>query len=346
MAVNRLVRTLLLSLGLSCFATHVSAVEHVCPGDWSQYRERFMSPEGRIKDTGNGNVSHSEGQGWGLLFAVSADDRAAFDSLWRWTDATLRRRDIALFSWRYDPSATPAVTDVNNASDGDLLIAWALLRAGQRWNDPGLLQASAEIRDAISRSLVRRIQGYTTLLPGLHGFDQPAGTVINLSYLVVPAFVEFDRIDPAGPWAELLNDAPRILKVARFGRYNLPPDWLLLPDRGQPYPAAGWPVRFGFDAVRVPLYYRWGAADARDPGLLKPFDLFWRSGGGQRPPAWIDLDDGSVAAYPISTGVAAIHAYLTGAPAPMSPVGTEDYYSASLYLLAQLAAGGCSEGRL
>ncbi len=336
---------MLLGVSLCCPLAYGEA-EKLCTADWNQYRQRFMAPDGRIEDTGNGHVSHSEGQGWGMLFAVSADDRAAFDRLWRWTDSTLRRQDVALFAWRYDPNGTPPIADINDASDGDVLIAWALLRAGQRWGDAELLQKSAEIREAIARRLVRRIQGYTTLLAGIEGFDQPAGTVINLSYLVIPAFVEFDRIDHRGPWKDLLNDAPRLLKLARFGKYDLPPDWLLLPDRGRPYPAGGWPERFSFDAVRIPLYYRWGGLDVKDPELLKPFDRFWRSGGGQRPPAWIDLDDGSVAAYPISTGVAAIHAYLTGAPAPMSPVGTEDYYSASLYLLAQLAAGGCSEGRL
>ncbi|RRV17406.1 endoglucanase [Pseudomonas saudiphocaensis] len=340
MVLSHLFKVLL--LGVSLVSSFVYAAPGaLCTVDWEQYRQRFMAPDGRIKDTGNGDISHSEGQGWGMLFAVSSGDRESFDSLWSWTETTLRRQDVALFAWRYDPAGSPPIADLNDASDGDVLIAWALLRAAQRWGDAGLLQKADEIRSAITQRLVRRIQGYTTLLAGIEGFDQPAGTVINLSYLVIPAFVEFDRYEPRGPWRELLNDAPRLLRLARFGSYQLPPDWLLLPDRGRPYPASGWPARFSFDAVRIPLYYRWGGLDKGEPELLRPFDRFWRSGGTQRPPAWIDLDSGEVAPYPISTGVAAIHAYLTGASAPASPVAMEDYYSASLYLLTQLARGGC-----
>lgn len=342
MARKRSVLALVLGALLSCSAAQ-AAPQVICSSDWEQYRQRFMLPEGRIQDTGNGGVSHSEGQGWGMLLAVAADDRKAFQSLWQWTDVTLKRSDVALFSWRYDPRAEPAVTDPNDASDGDVLIAWALLRAGQRWGEGDYLVQSALIRDAIAQRLVRRIQGYTTLLSGIEGFDQAGGTVINLSYLVVPAFVEFDRVDNRGPWKDLLNDAPRLLKLARFGQYDLPPDWLLLPAQGRPYPASGWPARFSFDAVRIPLYYRWGQLDQRDDALLRPFERFWRSGGQQNPPAWIDLDDGSVAPYPVSTGVLAIRAYLAKKPLPASPVGSEDYYSSSLYMLTQLASGACAK---
>ena len=333
---------LLLGLWLAC-STVYGGQETLCAADWEQYRQRFMTSEGRIQDTGNGGISHSEGQGWGMLLAVAADDQEAFQKLWDWTDIMLRRPDMALFSWRYDPRTEPAVADPNNASDGDVLIAWALLRAGQRWGNTDYLAQSAMIREAISKRLVRRVQGYTTLLPGIEGFDQPGGTLINLSYLVIPAFAEFDRIDPRGPWKDLLDDAPRLLKLARYGRYDLPPDWLMLPKQGKPYPASGWPARFGFDAVRIPLYYRWGRMDQRDPALLRPFERFWRSGGQGNPPAWIDLDDGSVAPYPVSTGVLAIRAYLAGAALPESPVHAEDYYSASLYLLVQLASGACGQ---
>lgn len=344
MARKQSVLALVLGLLLSCSAAQ-AAPQVICSADWEQYRQRFMLPEGRIQDSGNGGVSHSEGQGWGMLLAVAADDRKAFQSLWQWTEATLKRPDVALFSWRYDPQSQPAVTDPNDASDGDVLIAWALLRAGQRWGDPAYLTQSELIRSAIAQRLVRRIQGYTTLLSGIEGFDQPGGTVINLSYLVVPAFVEFDRVDSRGPWKDLLNDAPRLLKLARFGQYDLPPDWLLLPAQGRPYPASGWPARFSFDAVRIPLYYRWGQLDKHDHALLRPFERFWRSGGQHNPPAWIDLDDGSVAPYPVSTGVLAIRAYLAGKPLPASPVGREDYYSSSLYLLTQLASGACAHDR-
>jgi endoglucanase len=38
---------------------------------WESYKSRFMMPDGRIIDTGNGNVSHTEGQGFAMLLAVA-----------------------------------------------------------------------------------------------------------------------------------------------------------------------------------------------------------------------------------------------------------------------------------
>ena len=45
---------------------------------WKHFHSAFYD-NGRIVDTGNENVSHSEGQGYGMLFAVTAGDKAHFD---------------------------------------------------------------------------------------------------------------------------------------------------------------------------------------------------------------------------------------------------------------------------
>jgi len=34
------------------------------------YQSKFISPEGRVIDDANGGISHSEGQGYGMLIAV------------------------------------------------------------------------------------------------------------------------------------------------------------------------------------------------------------------------------------------------------------------------------------
>ncbi|MET0374182.1 MAG: glycosyl hydrolase family 8, partial [Rhizorhabdus sp.] len=59
------------------------------PSAWDEFKRRFVLPEGRIADTGNGGISHSEGQGYGLVLAEAAGDRATFDRLLGWTEATL-----------------------------------------------------------------------------------------------------------------------------------------------------------------------------------------------------------------------------------------------------------------
>lgn len=51
------------------------------PAFWQSYKARFVTAQGRVVDTGNGNISHSEGQGYGMLLAVAANDRETFNDL-------------------------------------------------------------------------------------------------------------------------------------------------------------------------------------------------------------------------------------------------------------------------
>ena len=115
--------------------------------DWVHYKSRFLMPDGRIIDTGNNNVSHTEGQGFAMLFAVSSQDRASFDKIWNWTEKNLKNSKTGLFYWRYNPGESNPVADKNNASDGDVLIAWALLKADTRWHDKRYSTASDAITD-------------------------------------------------------------------------------------------------------------------------------------------------------------------------------------------------------
>ncbi|CTQ00749.1 exported hypothetical protein [Klebsiella variicola] len=78
---------------------------------WERYKARFMMSDGRIIDTANGNVSHTEGQGFAMLLAVANNDRPAFDKLWQWTDSTLRDKSNGLFYWRYNPVAPDPIAD-------------------------------------------------------------------------------------------------------------------------------------------------------------------------------------------------------------------------------------------
>jgi endoglucanase len=51
-----------------------------------------VTEAGRVVDTAKGLISHSEGQGYGLLLAVAAGDRSTFDRIWGWTRANLAVR--------------------------------------------------------------------------------------------------------------------------------------------------------------------------------------------------------------------------------------------------------------
>ncbi|TCM20765.1 endoglucanase [Novosphingobium sp. PhB165] len=302
------------------------------PATWSSYRELFLSQDGRIVDTGNKGVSHSEGQSYGLAFALDAGDREAFDRIAKWTREHLARPDVALHSWRFDPTAANPVADRNNATDGDIIIAWALGLAGQRWNHPEYTARAAEIRAAIASHCVIERYGRKLLLPGIEGFVTDAGVTLNSSYFVWPALDAFALIDGQQSWAPIIADCEAIAKLARFGTRHLPVDWMRITGPSQLAPAPDKPPRFGYDAIRVPL---WASLGGR-PALVDDVDAYWRSStaAGRPIPAWIDVMSGEEAPYAISSGGAAVASLLLGTQKPA--ILADDYYSASLQLLSGL----------
>lgn len=300
-------------------------------GLWPRFKASFLDATGRIVDTGNGNISHSEGQGYGLWLALWANDQPAFRTIFDWTQATLARSDLALYAWRYDPSQANKVPDPNNATDGDIFIAWALARAGEQWKEPAFTARSEEIRAAILSHLVVERFGRRLLLPGLEGFSSPNVVTVNPSYLIWPAFDKFVQLDGRGVWGSLVADSEKLLASARFGAKRLPTDWVDVTANAAVAPAASKPPRFGFDAVRVPLY----ALAGRRQELVAPVIDFWRGyvREGRAIPAWIDVQSGQVADYALSAGgMAVVNRTLGLTPSPTRPA---DYYAAALQILSK-----------
>lgn len=260
---------------LSCLFPQLSHAQQenaplISSADWDAYKERFLDPSGRIIDDANGNITHSEGQGYGLLLAYLAGNRADFDLIWSFTRTEMLLRDDRLSVWRWDPAATPHVTDINNATDGDILIAYALARAGNDWSIPEFSSTAAQMVRAIGAAAVRTEHGKTIIMPAATGFsqaDRTDGPVINLSYWIFEALPLFAKIDPDTAWTKAASDGLRLLQLAAIGPERLPPNWLALEDK--PKPAKGFDPDFGYDALRIPLYLvRSGTTEA---ALLDPF---------------------------------------------------------------------------
>ncbi len=299
---------------------------------WFNYKSRFMLPEGRIIDTGNHNISHSEGQGFAMLLAVFYNDRPAFDQLLTWSDTHLYCRDIGLYSWRYDPAGSPPVSDINTASDGDTLIAWALLLAGRKWRQPSYTSASARLQAALIKHNVIHYAGYTVLLPGVAGFNQTGSVTLNPSYFIFPAWQAFYQQGHLKIWENLSADALTLLEKMRFGDPRLPTDWVTLRADKTVSPANSRPSRFSFDAVRVPLYIHW--AQPKSPAL-EPYMAYWRRFDRLSTPAWVNVLTGERANYMLAPGMLAIRDAVLGNQAQVTDaiLPQEDYYSASLHLL-------------
>ena len=323
----------LLALAAACLALSACAAD----ADWETFKQRFLEPDGRIVDTGQARISHSEGQGFAMLFAVHYADRTSFDRMWQWTQRNLQVRGDALLAWKWQPQG--GVTDRNNAADGDLLVAWALLRGAEKWSHPEYRAAATRIAEDVRRKSMRRSTHGLVLLPGQEGFDKAEGLTLNLSYWVYPALTELARADPAPEWEELARNGITILTYSYFGRWRLPPDWLKL---GERVSAAGPPPeRFGFDAIRIPIYLVWSRRDT--DALMKPYRDFWGHFDGARAvPAWTNLKDDSVDSQGAAQGVRAIAQMVAEYPRPSAarlPAldREQSYYSAVLLLLCKLA---------
>ena len=311
------------------------------PELWQAYKGAFISPAGRIIDNANGDVSHSEGQGYGMLIAVAADDRPAFDLIWSWTREQLMLREDGLAAWRWKPDATPHVADRNNASDGDLLIAWALAEAGERWSETAYKTASLQIARAIRTSAIAESRFGPLLKPGATGFgpkDRQDGPVFNLSYWVFPAFQRLSQLQEEQSWKPVAHAGLDMAREARFGPKRLPSDWISIAG-DEVKPAAGFPPVFGYDAIRIPLYLLWG-------GMVdKPFGPYRRLFvDDAAEPARIDVTTGDAIEPLTDSGYRAIAALARCAvrgdkiPAEFKAPTVDRYYPTTLRLLTLIAA--------
>lgn len=313
------------------------------PQLWQAYKTRFVTDTGRVIDTGNGLISHSEGQGYAMVLAVAANDRAAFDSIWGWARANLMVRDDQLMAWRWDPSRRPAISDMNDASDGDILAAWALAEGAELWGDMALRTAGRRVAVEVGRKLVvYKTKRGAILLPAVSGFaaeDRSDGPVVNLSYWVFPAFARLALVAPEIDWRGIGQAGLDLVKLARFGPSALPTEWVSLKN-GEAKPADGFPSQFGYNAVRVPLYLAWaGIGERLHYSAFEAWAVRTRGAG-----ALVDISSGRESSFgePGYGAVAALTLCATQSVALDANILTfrpeENYYPATLRLLSILAA--------
>ncbi|WP_019906626.1 glycosyl hydrolase family 8 [Methylobacterium sp. 77] len=328
--------------GASKVAALVDSLKN--PEVWRAYRSRFVTEQGRVVDTANGMISHSEGQGYGMLLAVAANDRATFERLWGWTRANLMVRSDALMAWRWEPAKRPAIADLNNASDGDILVAWALTEAAEAWDEASYRVAARRIAVEIARkAILFKDRNGALLLPAVSGFsaaERADGPLINLSYWVFPAFARLPAVAPEFDWAALTNSGLNLLRRSRFGPSKLPTEWISLKG-DEPRPADGFPPLYSYNAIRIPLYLVW--AGIGRPSDYEPFVALWSGPDRERLPI-VDTADGRTVESLSESGYTALSALLLcdrrGTPLPDGfgrPQAGENYYPTTLHLLAMVA---------
>ncbi len=310
--------------------------------NWERFKARFVSEEGRVIDTGNGHISHSEGQGLGMLLAVAHDDQETFENIWQWTDKNLGLRDDGLFVWRWVPGKDLHTEDFGSASDGDIFIAWAMVRAAKKWDKPSYLDHARKLVKTIRTQLIADVYGDTLLLPGPIWPRKDGYTIVNLSYWIFPAFRDFLEIDASPEWEKLIRTGLDLMQRAQFGNWDLPADWFAVKNDGSLSQLDDFPFKFGYEAVRIPLFYIWGGYNQKD--LMRIYQTFWTSTAkGNKLVTILGLALDSVIQQENVLAYRAV-SELVECSVNQKPVSVlsktfsnyEDYYSAVLFLIAQL----------
>jgi endo-1,4-beta-D-glucanase Y len=230
---------------------------HPLAAVWDAWKAAYMEPNGRVVDLMQGGASHSESQGYGLLLAATMQDADAFNTIDDWTIRHLRIRQDNLLAWRWLPQTTPAVPDNNNASDGDLFYAWALIRAAKAFDRPALTERATAIARDLSDTCIQNHpdgSGRLVLTPAATGFQRDTGLIWNPSYLM-PLAME-DVADATG--TDRLRIAARdgISILDDLASLGLVPDWVELRAEGSA-PVAGMTDANGYEAMRTPLFLIW-----------------------------------------------------------------------------------------
>jgi endo-1,4-beta-D-glucanase Y len=248
-----------------------------CGTDWPAYRifvERFVQADGRVIDYSSPQLkTTSEGQSYGLFFALVANDRATFDRLLNWTRTNLAGnqfdpQNVRLPSWLWgkNPDGSYGVLDQNSASDSDLWIAYDLLQAGRLWHEASYTQLGQALAAQIARQEMTTLPGVgPMLLPGPQGFRNGGVTRLNPSYLPLPVVRALANDMPNGPWAKLADSAFKLIKTT--APQGFAPDWAAW-QNGQFVVDPKEGDTGSYDAIRV---YLWaGLTSPADP-LARPW---------------------------------------------------------------------------
>jgi len=315
-----------LILAMPCFAALPVLAQQ--PGVWEGWKTRYLATEGRITDDGNGGISHSEGQAYGLLLAQAFGDRDVFERIEAWTEATLAVRQDALMAWKWQDGQ---VTALQNATDGDLLRAWALLRAERDSGWSGHAEKAAQIsQDLVNRCLAidPRAPDERLLKPASGSRATAASVTVNPSYYMIRALIELGEATQQKELLRVAAHGERLLADPQALR-----DWISVTTEGLE-PAEGLPQGFGWDALRIPLYLFWSGRRSH-PALGLAQSRFAAATAAGHVATVTDAA-GALREQSNADGFLAVANLAAGKPPAQSGLG-QGYYADTLALLAQIA---------
>ena len=298
----------------------------------------LKSPGGQFD---NGMVS--EGIGYGLLLSAYNDDQATFDGIWKFAKRNLN--SSGLMPWLYDSNSK--VVDANNATDGDLDAALALVVASKRgW---GYDQDAKNLIDSI---LTYNVYSDNTLEMG--EANNPKNVHIS-SYFMPGHMKVFAAFTGEERWLQVADANYDILKKA-LDKPNVVVPPFAFNNSGDTDP--NFDDTFGSDAGRGPfrmaIDYAW-YGDDRAKTLMVDYNTFFESsqaGGlsnlcdsydrfGNKLGSWCGSDAGWMAGSAAGSQLAENdESARDEAWQAVTTAFTGDYYSFELMQLGVMLASG------
>lgn len=226
---------------------------------WEVFRQQAISSDGRVVDYSDSRqITTSEGQAYGLFFALINSDKALFRHLLDWSERHLASGDLTgrLPAWLWGRQADGqfGVLDDNSASDADLWMAYALIEAGRLWNEHSYAALGLLLMQRIAREEALDVPGLGwILLGGREGFVHGQQWTVNPSYMTPQIYQRFAGEAPNSVWVHLNANLEHILLATSPKGYA--PDWAVWSGENR-----GWAhtsskeVLSSYDAVRVYLW--------------------------------------------------------------------------------------------
>lgn len=277
-----------------CFTNSIAALE------WKNYKLAHIQSDGRVIDRENNNITHTEGIGYAMFFATCNNDEESFNLIEQWLENNMAKNSFGLYPWKWGKSENEwKVLDTNNATDGDMWIAYARLKASEKFNRPDQKEKALEHIHAIEKNLLFSKDGSLFLLPGVYGFEHEESLLLNPSYYIPFIFQAFSQVGDKEKWNSMLVNA-KVLLSKKFSIYNIHPDWIVY-NKGV-FTLDPQRKNFSYDAIRIPLFWSIWYQATHEKEILQILEGYRSLLQLPYSPIWLNLSENTMSLFDDKSG--------------------------------------------
>ncbi|PYE34636.1 cellulase (glycosyl hydrolase family 8) [Idiomarina fontislapidosi] len=259
---------------------------------WQRFNQHLVDDQFRVIDRStDALITTSEGQVYGMLFSLFANQPEHFSKLLTWLENNLADGDLTkqLPAWQWGYNSTTeswTVLDSNSASDVDILLIYALYHAAEVWQEPDYQVLASALSQQLMQQVVTYQNGELLLLPAPIGFAKQDRVTINPSY--APLFVLDGLYQLSGDarWLALGQSQQRLM--LKHNPSGVVADWLTLSLSGEVLNAQA--AQGSYDAIRS---YYWFALDPSQRLLEHYLTMAHESQSSSYPPETLDWFTGT-----------------------------------------------------